>query len=143
MPDPFPSSKELCDGACCAAFYMPRKHMEVLANFPSVMEGDYIADMVIPLSTEEVTERRLRFGITEKHNISEGHGYTCRHWDEETTLCTAYEERPKMCRDYPYDKACEHCKCHSPIDVWKEWRDMKKKRKAENSNPTDLDQPDA
>lgn len=28
--------------------------------------------------------------------------YSCRHFDAETRLCGAFEDRPKPCRDYPW-----------------------------------------
>lgn len=35
--------------------------------------------------------------------------YTCRHFDGAN--CTVYNERPNMCRDYPYGQPCEHSSC--------------------------------
>lgn len=36
----------------------------------------------------------------------EGGLYTCRYWNSITKLCTAYDKRPMMCRDFPYGKQC-------------------------------------
>lgn len=36
--------------------------------------------------------------------------FTCKHWDGATRLCTIYERRPQMCRDYPEPgKVCRFC----------------------------------
>jgi Fe-S-cluster containining protein len=32
--------------------------------------------------------------------------FTCALWDKETRLCTKYEDRPRMCVDFPYGKPC-------------------------------------
>lgn len=56
-----------------------------------------IAEMVIPLAEE----------------ADETPTYTCRHFDAVAGLCTVYEQRPAMCRDYPSygdaGRACLHC----------------------------------
>jgi Fe-S-cluster containining protein len=40
--------------------------------------------------------------------------YTCRRLDRSTGLCTIYERRPKMCREFPYERACGHCGFRAP-----------------------------
>ena len=86
-------------------------------------DGDQIADMVIPLSLDEANDRLDRFGSGRQYGPeSEGHVYTCRHFDEETRLCTIYAQRPEMCRDYPYAGECEYeCGCRSTADVIGKW----------------------
>jgi Fe-S-cluster containining protein len=34
--------------------------------------------------------------------LSETFYFRCRHFDRETRRCTDYENRPAMCRDYPW-----------------------------------------
>jgi Fe-S-cluster containining protein len=45
--------------------------------------------------------------------VAEMPSYTCRHFDAAAGLCTVYERRPAMCRDYPGygtpGRTCEHC----------------------------------
>jgi Fe-S-cluster containining protein len=69
------------------------------------------------LTEEEADERIERFGLT-FWNLSaagvaaesgSGELYRCKHWNETTGLCGIYEDRPDMCRDYPYRGACIHC----------------------------------
>jgi Fe-S-cluster containining protein len=88
-------------------------------------DGEVIAEMVVPLSVLEANERLERFGSDREYTSeSEGHVYTCRHFDDETRLCTIYERRPEMCRDYPYGHSggCEYeCGYCTPSDVVGKW----------------------
>ncbi len=62
-----------------------------------------IASMLRPV----VGEPRTKVSIRNKAWFTdEDHVYTCVHFVEGN--CTAYEERPLMCSDYPYGKTCEH-----------------------------------
>lgn len=77
-------------------------------------DGKFLADMLIELTPEQAQERALRFGVKLPDDPSAAmpNGlYTCRHWDEDTGLCGVYEDRPRMCRDYPYARACDHDDC--------------------------------
>lgn len=104
-----------CDGRCCAIFWWSRTP-EQLAAYPllsggaTAEESKFIADMLIPLSEEEARERIDKYGMPytyEEATATAGRLlYTCRHWDSETRLCTAYEQRPWMCRTYPYGRGC-------------------------------------
>jgi Fe-S-cluster containining protein len=37
-----------------------------------------------------------------------GH-YTCSAFDPVSGNCMAYEDRPRLCREYPYGRPCEYC----------------------------------
>lgn len=106
-----------CTGACCAAFHLDYTLREL--RRPGLQDGTFIADMVIPLSPKEARERSLRFGGNPRPWPWKlrGHYFMCRHWDEETRLCTVYDQRPRMCSGYPYDgESCElgaGCTCVS------------------------------
>lgn len=39
------------------------------------------------------------------------HFYTCRHLDAATGDCTDYDNRPRLCREYPYGVDCEKRDC--------------------------------
>lgn len=113
-----------CPGHCCVAFYLPTSHDRVEDIREEVRDGEVIADMVIPLSLSEANERLERFGADREYTSeSEGHVYTCRHFDDETRLCTIYERRPEMCRDFPYDAGgCEYgCGYCASLDVLGKW----------------------
>lgn len=108
-----------CDGACCAAFPMsqdPEDH-----DMTQIIDGRFIEDMVIEITASEAILRREVFGgkpIDDEDVTSGRRFYKCRHWDEETRLCGAYDDRPDMCRRFPYGKDCEHgCSCRGSETV--------------------------
>jgi Fe-S-cluster containining protein len=112
-----------CSGKCCAVFNYPttpdklRLRSEGREGFwPD--QDRFLADMLVSLTPDEAEERALRFEITPPSGFNlaswaeQGLLYTCRHWDEESRLCTVYEDRPQMCREYPYAGRCQHdCDC--------------------------------
>jgi Fe-S-cluster containining protein len=101
-----------CMGGCCAAFFMPRDPETISDR--TVVDGDMIRDMLIPLTNEEASQRLDRIGspMARPEAEAEGKFFTCRHFDERMRLCKVYEIRPHMCRTYPYGRDCEHgCPC--------------------------------
>lgn len=98
-----------CSGACCAVFYLPLTLRDFGRRVAAgvIEDGEYILDMLIPLTVEKARERAAKFGgvghITKR---KAGHHFTCRHWDEETRRCKEYAKRPRMCREYPYGDDC-------------------------------------
>lgn len=101
-----------CDGACCVAFYLNGYSMaEFEQKATEVEDGEYILDMLIPLTADEARERAEEFGTKV---TGEGPFFTCRHFNDLSRRCMAYEARPRMCSRYPYarDGGCEHgCSC--------------------------------
>jgi Fe-S-cluster containining protein len=112
-----------CAGKCCAAFpytTTPEKLQKRWQNVRRPLtkreagwERDdlYIADMLIELPHEEVMDLGQEFDLWKAiDNKPDGSYpmYTCRHWDPSSKLCMAYEKRPRMCAEFPYDKSCEH-----------------------------------
>jgi Fe-S-cluster containining protein len=108
-----------CSGVCCAAFPWKRSPAQLVvypaeAGGSTQAESRYIADMLVPLSPEQAKARHERFGVgyarTEygRAVASGRYWYTCKHWNEDTKLCGAYDDRPMMCREFPYDNECEH-----------------------------------
>jgi len=80
-----------CAGECCREFPLNITYADLqieAAKDTSDFEIFQIMDMVIPLAT--------------------ANRYTCRHWDQITKLCGNYQDRPRMCTDFPY----EHGMCH-------------------------------
>ena len=102
-----------CSGQCCSVFTFPSSPIQLRERWE--MDGGgpddlMIADMLIPLSPIEAAERAERFGAsTPECGWDAIPFYTCRHWDEDTRLCTVYDHRPMMCETYPYGRECEHC----------------------------------
>lgn len=119
MPD------RTCPGSCCAVFtYLDMDH----PRFPTTMDADFISDMLIQLDLVSAAERLTELGpdvqpeFLDESDLFDWEGrlltdptrrlMTCRHWDIETRLCTVYEQRPRMCRDYPYGRTCDYgCAC--------------------------------
>jgi Fe-S-cluster containining protein len=104
--------RSACPGYCCAAFYWPRTAawMKQYAE-EHTYDGPQIRDMLIPLTPKQARERYERFAGESTQAFSwkhRGHHFTCKNWDEATRLCKIYEDRPTMCRDYPYGQECQH-----------------------------------
>lgn len=98
-----------CPGYCCAAFYLPTTYAQMQDKKKRLRDGDQIAGMIVPLTPKEARERHERFGGGGAEQFKwkyRGHHFTCKHWDEETKLCTIYPDRPDMCRDFPYGDPC-------------------------------------
>jgi Fe-S-cluster containining protein len=106
-----------CTGACCAVFIYPDP--ADIERFARMEDGAFIADMLIPLDLVSAAERMEKFGFSywadqslfdwDGRNLS-GDGrrlMTCKHWDQESGLCGVYDNRPMMCREYPY-YACDY-----------------------------------
>jgi Fe-S-cluster containining protein len=75
-------------------------------------ETVFITDMLVPLTAYEAKVRWAELGYGDLTVLDLGKPlYTCRHWDTETRLCTVYDQRPWLCRDYPYTGACQHTGC--------------------------------
>lgn len=116
-----------CTGKCCAMFVYSCSKEELLAHPDEHRDGQQIGDMLQPLTLVEALERAERFDFDTStwtalaKDTLEGRLqaqppalYTCKHWDEDTRLCGIYEDRPAMCRAFPYGKPCEHgCACKS------------------------------
>jgi Fe-S-cluster containining protein len=95
-----------CAGVCCAGFTLSRTYAEIVEHMDTIPDGEYIVDMLIPLTADESALRSVRFGS--KLYPPEREVFTCRHWNENTRRCGAYEQRPGMCRKFPYGDPCEH-----------------------------------
>lgn len=108
--------KNACTGKCCSVFNYS-VGLDVL-KARTDDESKFLADMLIELTPDEAVARAERFEVTPPDGFDlrswaeAAPSYTCRHWDEETMLCGVYEDRPRMCRDYPYAGKCQHdCNC--------------------------------
>lgn len=105
-----------CTGACCVAFPVNVTLDTLRAGRPmrprtlDDADFDLLGFMLRPLTHEEATARRERFGVAKP--VGDEQQYRCIYWDEETRLCTIYADRPHVCRDYPHGRGCKHgCDC--------------------------------
>lgn len=105
-----------CGGKCCKDFTLPLSPMEVafdLKRFKKLGKQRFrdigkIGEMVIFLGKYNYNSGKRMRGTT-----GEAYHYTCKHLNKETGLCTDYENRPEMCRLYPYGGQCNYqdCEC--------------------------------
>jgi len=91
-----------CSGHCCREFYLPYKPLDLFIRKKGLGDGEYIAAMVLPLGP-----------VRPSTGDSGGDGwwYTCKHHDAKTGDCAAYDDRPRMCSEYPYGRRCEYAGC--------------------------------
>lgn len=99
-----------CTGACCAAFPLSVSHERLWNRWPWIEDGDLILAMVLPVALGAADAARAAAGAVPipESGVDEQH-YMCVHFDSRAGRCKAYEERPAMCREYPYERTCEHC----------------------------------
>jgi len=85
-----------CTGKCCEDFCIANSRFEDIEKWTVQYPLSEIADVMTML---------IVIGHREDHDR-----YTCRYWNPRTRLCTIYNTRPDMCRQYPYDTTCEYCR---------------------------------
>lgn len=120
------SDSHQCGGHCCQKFFLPFSPTELheaykvwhdnherptmsmeAAPRPKLYSDIWlIYPMVIPLGHFEEPPIRQ---IVPVHGS--GYWYSCKNWDPKTKLCTIYDDRPAMCRDYPYQQGCNYQAC--------------------------------
>lgn len=87
-----------CSGHCCRSFWFPYSPGEfrrkVLAGSPIMEDGEQILDMLVYL----------------RWTTKMGFQYTCRHLVD-GSHCAIYDDRPRMCREYPYGEPCKYPGC--------------------------------
>jgi len=115
-----------CNGDCCRMFTIcgytydeiKRKHEAK----EDIQDLDKIVDMLVTLTKEEIEAGFEGYakpykklyedaGITIDKLI--GKMFTCKHHNKETSLCNDYENRPALCREFPYSDTtiCQHEGC--------------------------------
>lgn len=117
-----------CTGHCCRAFALPyspdqlRRAREVweaylAADAPEVF--DWPSDVAVPEDVDIIEPMVIHLGEFTRNPLFDGDGdapvapshfYTCRNLSESGD-CTIYEDRPKMCRGYPYGRECRFPGC--------------------------------
>lgn len=84
-----------CPGRCCEQLALhPTIEMAERFALNGSAEAAFVLDMLI--ERDDLPPTREPF-------------YRCRHFDAATRLCTVYERRPNMCRDYPGASGCKWC----------------------------------
>lgn len=90
-----------CTGHCCRMFPLPYDLETIQQKQTVLQDGAFIADMLVPLPREpELGGRPPQLYWW----------FTCRHLTDRGD-CGVYEERPEMCRGYPYGGRCVNPGC--------------------------------
>lgn len=95
-----------------------------LHEFEGVNDGETIMAMLEEATLEEVVAYRDWLYPTSTFSWKRGGEYRqfmCRHFDHETRRCAIHETKPEVCRDYPYDDACDYCGFMETPDVVAKW----------------------
>ena len=96
-------------GKCCNPVMLPVSKIEVMTDY--LMDPDdrrWILEDLTPISRREARELApYHFGHTTPMVDAAGElafmsFYRCRHYDPESRRCTDYENRPGICRRFPW-----------------------------------------
>lgn len=95
-----------CTGECCKSF--PLSNTDRF--FTSRDDFTDRPDLLALFDVERV--------VPAEHHVPEYAIFTCRAWDASTRRCTAYADRPQLCRDYPQNPdGCRFCGATSHEDA--------------------------
>lgn len=96
-------------GQCCVVIMLPFTKRDLSMMLPAdqatVMEADgirWVKNDLTEISRKEAKQRApwyFRSDIWQRGVPMQP--YLCRFYDEETTLCTAHDQRPNVCKRYP------------------------------------------
>ena len=124
-----------CTGHCCTALTVPFSPEQLRAAYerwnkgghePIRMAGIAPADTKLYQDIHLIAPMLTHLGFFKKAPVrqvnpndddvlgksSDGaHYYACKHFDRKQKVCTIYEIRPAMCREYPYGKPCNYAGC--------------------------------
>lgn len=93
-----------CTGHCCKSFWLPTSPIELAhqAKRAKLRKSKFDQDDCLKIADMVIYQRPHEKG---------GHRYTCKHFDAISGNCTNYENRPKMCSEYPYGSKCKFKLC--------------------------------
>lgn len=116
-----------CTGHCCRVFTLPLSPAELADNAQrarELLEVPNIDDDIARIwrDNAQIAEMVVYLGAHRNYPGSPDskpygeplHFYTCKNFDSDTGKCRAYDTRPKMCSDYPYEEHCRYEGCTSP-----------------------------
>ena len=91
---------DVCPAYCCSypRIIVDKDDIKRLARFFGISAKQ--ARKRFTKKGEEPGERVLR------HQMDDTFGTVCRFLDRETRMCTIYDGRPEICRDYPGTRKC-------------------------------------
>lgn len=128
-----------CEGSdvagCCSPVMLPFSRLEAELAPRDEMEAEnrrWVLEDLTPISRREGLRRTpyVKDGLTIYGNENTGetfwfwsHFYDCKHYDAATKRCMNYDNRPPMCRDFPWYGVApdplkslpEHCSYRSDV----------------------------
>lgn len=113
-----------CTGKCCEMFHLPHSPLRIKAHARAITNKSGTAYVyengkrtrVNQLQDGEMITSMVEFIESMPKDADKPDGdmiywYSCKNWDAKSGDCTVYETRPRMCRQYPYGKACAYDGC--------------------------------
>lgn len=94
-----------CTGHCCKSFWLPISPIEF-----SFLEKKVKLGKPIKWNLEEF-KKVSQMVVFQRPHEKGGYRYTCKYFNKESGNCANYENRPNMCRDYPYGNKCKYRGC--------------------------------
>lgn len=111
----------LCGGHCCRRFLLPLcpEVLEAHGNAELETAADWSKDWPLPGKRYQedvplVAGMAIPLEPASKSNPAGPWWYACKNLDGRG-LCRIYEDRPQLCRGYPYGRRCEHPACRLPM----------------------------
>ena len=102
-----------CTGHCCKSFWLPVSPMELqheLKKFQLTGRSRWSdIEKIAPMVILQRTSRQCGHNSPKSNKVE--YYYTCKHFDAASGNCMNYEDRPAMCRDYPYGRQCSYKAC--------------------------------
>ena len=126
-----------CTGHCCRRFTLRQSPVELWENYQTWLERIRVTGGSWQGILEEIwviapMVRYLGSTYTDVNGepaAEEKHWYRCIHLADGRE-CAIYEHRPRMCREYPYGKACKYHGC-----TWDAAREGRVNEKSEETPP--------
>lgn len=100
-----------CNGLCCKGFtlkFTPPEFARELARLPDNEQYKKLSSMLIFIGMHKQCPTDLESGTAHHSPLP---WYTCKHLDVSSGLCGDYDNRPSLCRKYPYGMTCEYTGC--------------------------------
>ena len=103
-----------CTGHCCREFSIAMDGVKQVMLAPeSVQDGEQIASMLVFVRWAEPGDT-LPSGRIVPPDHPHQPIFSCANFDRASGDCRIYEQRPSMCREYPYGRRCEMLGCTHP-----------------------------
>lgn len=113
-------------GKCCRKFCLPLSIGQLKKDYETWHKGDkeYVwsgktfgitqdIDLIYPMVTPLGDGKIQHIDPARNCKSSKGiYHYTCKHLDKKSSRCSIYENRPRMCKLYPYGVECAYKNCY-------------------------------